>query len=42
VVEHGYDQSETVRGLFVAAGFAEIVTARDLAGVSRVVAGRGP
>jgi release factor glutamine methyltransferase len=42
VVEHGYDQSEIVRALFVAAGFAEIVTARDLAGISRVVAGSAP
>ena len=39
VVEHGYDQSERVRALFAAAGFAEIVTARDLAGIPRVVAG---
>ena len=39
-VEHGYDQSEAVRGLFVAAGFAEVVTVRDLAGIPRVAAGR--
>jgi release factor glutamine methyltransferase len=39
-VEHGYDQSERVRELFSAAGFAEIVVARDLAGIPRVVAGR--
>ncbi len=39
-VEHGYEQSEAVRALFAAAGFAEIVVARDLAGIPRVVAGR--
>jgi len=39
-VEHGYDQADAVRALFVAAGFAEVVGARDLAGVPRVVAGR--
>ena len=40
VVEHGYDQADRVRALFVAAGFADIVAARDLAGIPRVVAGR--
>ena len=40
VVEHGYDQADAVRALFIAAGFAEVVGARDLAGVPRVVAGR--
>jgi len=39
-VEHGYDQADAVRALFVAAGFAEAVGARDLAGIPRVVAGR--
>jgi release factor glutamine methyltransferase len=39
VVEHGYDQSAAVRGLFEAAGFTGIVAARDLAGIPRVVAG---
>ena len=42
VVEHGYDQSEAVRALFAAAGFVDIVAARDLAGIPRVVAGRAP
>jgi len=41
-VEHGYDQSERVRALFAEAGFAEIVTAKDLAGIPRVVAARRP
>jgi len=40
VVEHGYDQAKAVRSLFVAAGFAGIVGARDPAGVARVIAGR--
>ncbi len=39
-VEHGYDQSDAVRTLFLAAGFGEIVVTRDLAGMPRVVAGR--
>jgi release factor glutamine methyltransferase len=40
IVEHGYDQVAAVRALFVAAGFAEVVGARDLAGIPRVAAGR--
>ncbi|HET7031941.1 MAG TPA: peptide chain release factor N(5)-glutamine methyltransferase [Casimicrobiaceae bacterium] len=40
VVEHGYDQAERVRELFAAAGFDEIVGAKDLAGIPRVAAGR--
>ncbi len=39
-VEHGYDQSDAVRALLKAAGFVDIVAARDLAGIPRVVAGR--
>lgn len=42
VVEHGYDQSAAVRALFAAAGFTDIVAARDLAGIPRVVAGTAP
>jgi len=38
-VEHGHDQADTVRALFAAAGFAEVIGARDLAGIPRVVAG---
>jgi release factor glutamine methyltransferase len=38
-VEHGYDQSEAVREMFVAAGFANVVAYRDLAGIPRVTAG---
>ena len=40
VVEHGYDQAEAVQALLLGAGFAEVVGARDLAGIPRVVAGR--
>jgi release factor glutamine methyltransferase len=40
VVEHGHDQSEAVQDLFRAAGLAAVATARDLAGIRRVVAGR--
>jgi release factor glutamine methyltransferase len=40
VVEHGYDQSDRVRAMFETAGFEHIVSARDLAGIPRVVAGR--
>jgi release factor glutamine methyltransferase len=40
VVEHGFDQAEAVRARFGAAGFVEILSARDLAGIPRVVAGR--
>lgn len=41
-VEHGYDQSDAVRALFVAAGFEAIEARRDLAGIPRIVAGRRP
>jgi release factor glutamine methyltransferase len=39
-VEHGYDQQDAVRALFAAAGFIDVVSARDLAGIPRVAAGR--
>ena len=42
VVEHGYDQSDTVRTLFAEAGFEAIEARRDLAGIPRTVAGRKP
>jgi len=38
-VEHGYDQSDAVQAMFGAAGFVEVVAARDLAGIARVAAG---
>jgi release factor glutamine methyltransferase len=42
IVEHGYDQGNTVRELFVGAGYVDIAAARDLAGIFRVVGGRRP
>lgn len=39
IVEHGHDQADAVRALFLATGFTEVVAARDLAGVPRAVAG---
>ncbi|TMS59157.1 peptide chain release factor N(5)-glutamine methyltransferase [Imbroritus primus] len=42
LVEHGYDQGEAVRGLFQAAGFAEVTTRRDLAGQERCTGGYWP
>jgi release factor glutamine methyltransferase len=39
-VEHGHDQDDAVRGLFVAAGFTAVEGFRDLAGIRRVVAGQ--
>jgi release factor glutamine methyltransferase len=40
VVEHGYDQAKRVKAMFAAAAFTDIESARDLAGVPRVVGGR--
>jgi release factor glutamine methyltransferase len=39
-VEHGYDQAATVRSLLVDAGFAEIASWQDLAGIERVSGGK--
>jgi release factor glutamine methyltransferase len=39
-VEHGYDQAEPVQALFRAAGFDQVQSRRDLAGVLRVTSGR--
>lgn len=38
--EHGYDQAERVRSLLEEAGYAEVFSARDLAGIERVSGGR--
>lgn len=38
--EHGYDQAAAVAGLLAAAGYADIVQHRDLAGIVRVSGGR--
>lgn len=40
--EHGYDQAERCRGLMAEAGFVEIATLHDLAGIERVCEGRMP
>lgn len=40
LLEHGYDQAAAVRGLLENAGYAEVFSAHDLAGVERVSAGR--
>ena len=40
IVEHGYDQAERVRELLAAAGFEDLVSLRDLAGIPRVAAAR--
>lgn len=40
LVEVGIGQAAAVRELFAAAGLAELVTARDLAGIERMVGGR--
>ncbi|MDD4882768.1 MAG: peptide chain release factor N(5)-glutamine methyltransferase [Gallionellaceae bacterium] len=40
LLEHGYDQGETVPALLAEAGYAEVFMARDLAGQPRVSGGR--
>ncbi len=40
LLEHGYDQAEAVARLFRDAGFAEIVSMPDLAGIPRVAGGK--
>jgi release factor glutamine methyltransferase len=40
MVEHGYDQGESVPALLAAAGFADVTTHRDLAGHPRVTEAR--
>jgi len=39
IVEHGYDQGGAVRALFWTAGFRDVATHRDLAGVERATLG---
>ena len=39
LLEHGYDQADTVRALLQAAGFASLVSIQDLAGIPRVAGG---
>src|SRR5438552_14118652 len=40
IVEHGYDQQDDVRALFESAGFIDVESTRDLAGIPRVCAGK--
>ena len=40
LLEHGYNQAETVAKLLMCAGFAEVSHALDLAGIQRVTLGR--
>nr|WP_315465332.1 peptide chain release factor N(5)-glutamine methyltransferase [uncultured Rhodoferax sp.] len=40
LLEHGYDQAHAVRGLLAAAGFSEVHSRRDLAGIERCSGGR--
>ena len=39
LLEHGYDQADTVRALLQAAGFVSLVSIQDLAGIPRVAGG---
>lgn len=40
LLEHGYDQAERVRALLQRAGYCEVFSASDLAGIERVSGGR--
>jgi release factor glutamine methyltransferase len=40
LLEHGYDQAEAVRGLLSAAGFVQVQSRRDLAGIERCSGGQ--
>ena len=40
LLEHGYDQADAVRALLRDAGFAEVASRRDLAGIERCSGGR--
>ena len=42
ICEHGYDQAERVRALFVAEGLTQIASAPDLAGIPRATVGKRP
>ena len=42
LMEHGYDQTVEVRGLLLAAGFIDVASWRDDAGIERVSGGRWP
>ena len=40
LLEHGWDQAESVRGLLAAAGFRAVASRRDLAGIERCSGGK--
>ena len=40
LLEHGHEQAAPVRALLVAAGFSDVATWQDLAGLDRVSGGR--
>lgn len=40
LIEHGYDQADSIRALMIASGFAEVATWQDLAEIDRVTGGR--
>jgi release factor glutamine methyltransferase len=40
LMEHGYDQAEKVRALLTSAGFDDVQSWRDLAGIERMSGGR--
>jgi release factor glutamine methyltransferase len=42
LLEHGYDQAAAVRGLLDAAGFGQVESVKDLAGIERVTLGQRP
>ncbi|MYM69362.1 peptide chain release factor N(5)-glutamine methyltransferase [Pseudoduganella sp. FT55W] len=42
LMEHGYDQSAAVRALLTDAGYTEVQSWQDLAGIERVTGGRRP
>ncbi|WP_256078518.1 peptide chain release factor N(5)-glutamine methyltransferase [Massilia sp. YIM B04103] len=42
LMEHGYDQAAAVRALLAAAGYLEVQSWQDLAGIERVTGGRLP
>jgi release factor glutamine methyltransferase len=42
LLEHGYDQAEAVRTLLRAAGFDQVQSRRDLAGIERCSGGQWP
>jgi len=42
LMEHGYDQADAVRRLLADAGYGEVQSWRDLAGIERVSGGRTP